>query len=155
MQYVVKLMQLLMQWNSCSYSCSETYAVKCETHAVTHAVKLMQLNVNQTVTKWITLIRRSLLSHFRIDGRQIRVRHWSCLASTSSYVRLAFQSSSDWSMLWTTLNENYWTKAKNKSHQYVYYHTVLLHNGSVAQWIRRLPTEQEIVGSSPAWVKLF
>ena len=27
--------------------------------------------------------------------------------------------------------------------------------GSVAQWIRRLPTEQEIVGSSPAWVKTF
>ena len=27
--------------------------------------------------------------------------------------------------------------------------------GSVAQWIRRLPTEQEIVGSSPAWVNLF
>ena len=27
--------------------------------------------------------------------------------------------------------------------------------GSVAQWIRRLPTEQEIVGSSPAWVKIF
>ena len=27
--------------------------------------------------------------------------------------------------------------------------------GSVAQWIRRLPTEQEIVGSSPAWVKPF
>ena len=24
------------------------------------------------------------------------------------------------------------------------------HHGSVAQWIRRLPTEQEIVGSSPA-----
>ena len=28
-------------------------------------------------------------------------------------------------------------------------------DGSVAQWIRRLPTEQEIVGSSPAWVKKF
>ena len=27
--------------------------------------------------------------------------------------------------------------------------------GSVAQWIRRLPTEQEIVGSSPAWVNPF
>ena len=28
-------------------------------------------------------------------------------------------------------------------------------HGSVAQWIRRLPTEQEIVGSSPAWVISF
>ena len=28
-------------------------------------------------------------------------------------------------------------------------------HGSVAQWIRRLPTEQEIVGSSPALVKPF
>ena len=36
-----------------------------------------------------------------------------------------------------------------------YKHLTLRFHGSVAQWIRRLPTEQEIVGSSPAWVKLF
>ena len=32
---------------------------------------------------------------------------------------------------------------------------VVPYQGSVAQWIRRLPTEQEIVGSSPAWVNPF
>ena len=36
-----------------------------------------------------------------------------------------------------------------------YKHLTLRFHGSVAQWIRRLPTEQEIVGSSPAWVNPF
>ena len=32
---------------------------------------------------------------------------------------------------------------------------ITLIDGSVAQWIRRLPTEQEILGSSPGRVKTF
>ena len=34
-------------------------------------------------------------------------------------------------------------------------HSLLEHQctGPVAQWITRLPTEQKIVGSSPAWIE--
>ena len=39
--------------------------------------------------------------------------------------------------------------------KFIYLFTSRRYHGSMAQWIRRLPTEQEILGSSPGRVKYF